>query len=90
MGSGVFSNAPTAPPSHNADIAVDGDGVLFSNFGIGSFKPLRSHKDYIRKTYVPFVMKQVDIFGYKRTGWILSLRAVCTRGVQGDRARAGK
>ena len=65
MPSGVFSNAPSIPPFQSQDIAVDDKGVLFSNFVVNSTLPLQSHKDFIRDSYVPFVILQIDLLGYR-------------------------
>jgi hypothetical protein len=65
MPSGVFSHAPSIPPFKSQDIMVDDKGVLFSNFVVNSILPLQSHRDFIRDSYVPFVILQIDLLGYR-------------------------
>jgi len=62
---GVFSSAPPIPPFSSTDIVVDGKGVNFCNFVVNSTVPLKSHRDFIRDSYVPFVIQQIGLLGYR-------------------------
>jgi hypothetical protein len=62
---GVFSNAAPPPPFHSQDITVDGKSVAFTNFVVNSTVPLQSHRDFIRDAYVPFIINQIDLLGYR-------------------------
>lgn len=65
MTSVIQSSTPPILPFQTKDVAVDANGVLFSNFVVNSTQPLPSHRDFIRDGYVKWLILQIDKLGYK-------------------------
>ncbi len=84
---------PMFPPTK--DLLIDAKGaVWFRNFKEGTATPLRAHVDFIRDNYVPFLIRQIDVLGFKDTKATFHLYGFCSatgtaqRNLQLSRARA--